>query len=86
MKKEKSIIFAWNRVNLIAFCIGVFLIILGMILMSGGAPENPEDFTPEKYNFQRITLSVILIIIGFITNIFAILYPLPKNTEEDSLQ
>ena len=46
--------------------------------MQGGVSEDPALYNPEMFNFQRITLAPIIILSGFIINIFAILYS-PKG-------
>ena len=53
--------------------VGAALILIGMLLMSGGKSADPNVFnTDEVYSFRRITLAPILIIAGFIVEIFAI--------------
>ena len=66
--------FAFKKRNYILLLIGLILIMCGLILMIGGGSENPEKFSYEIFNFQRLTLSPILIAIGFIIQIFAIMY------------
>ena len=61
--------FAFTKNNYLLLAIGVAFIIIGTFIMQGGEMEDESIF-----NFQRITLSPILIIIGFIINVFAILY------------
>jgi hypothetical protein len=53
--------------------IGAALIIVGMFLMSGGKSADPNVFNEsEVYSFRRITLAPIVVIAGFIVEIFAI--------------
>ena len=53
--------------------IGVAVIFLGMILMTGGKSNDPNQFNPkEVYSFTRITVAPILILAGFGIEIFAI--------------
>ena len=53
--------------------IGGAIILLGMILMSGGKSQNPNVFDYNVvYSFTRITLAPILIIGGLIIEIYAI--------------
>ena len=53
--------------------IGIVLVALGLILMAGGKSKDPNVFNPnEVYSFRRITLAPILIIGGFVVEIFAI--------------
>jgi hypothetical protein len=53
--------------------IGLVLIALGLILMGGGKSKDPNVFNPKEiYSFTRITLAPILILGGFVVEIFAI--------------
>ena len=53
--------------------IGLILIALGLLLMGGGKSKDPNVFNPkEVYSFTRITLAPILILGGFVVEIFAI--------------
>jgi hypothetical protein len=53
--------------------IGGALILIGMLLMAGGKSADPNVFNPnEVYSFNRITLAPIVIIAGFIVEIYAI--------------
>jgi len=53
--------------------IGAGLILIGMLLMSGGKSADPNVFNVnEVYGFRRITLAPIVIIAGFIVEIYAI--------------
>ena len=42
--------------------------------MIGGGSEDPTNFSYEIFNFQRLTLSPILILSGFIIEVIAIMY------------
>jgi hypothetical protein len=69
---NKSLAF-FGKSNYIWMMVGAALIILGMILMSGGKSADPNVFNAnEVYSFRRITLAPILIIAGFIVEIYAI--------------
>jgi hypothetical protein len=71
-KTNKSLAF-FNKSNYLYMAIGAALIVLGMLLMSGGKSADPNVFNAsEVYSFRRITLAPILIIAGFIVEIYAI--------------
>jgi hypothetical protein len=71
-KNNKSLAF-FGKSNYIWMLVGAALIIAGMILMSGGKSADPDIFNPsEVYGFRRITLAPIVIIAGFIVEIYAI--------------
>ena len=65
--------FAFKKKNFILLITGILFIATGIILMSGGASEDPKVFNYEIFNFRRLTLAPILITIGFIIEIFAIM-------------
>ena len=77
MKKQENSKFAFNKINYIILGIGVLFIIVGLLLMQGGSSENPYS-SNGMFSFQRITIAPIIIVLGFIINIFAILYS-PKK-------
>ena len=53
--------------------IGLGVIALGFILMSGGGSDDPDVFNPEIYNFRRIRLAPFLVLLGFGIEVYAIL-------------
>ncbi|MDO6433973.1 DUF3098 domain-containing protein [Flavitalea sp. BT771] len=60
--------------------IGIVLIALGLILMAGGKSPDPNVFNKDEvYSFRRITLAPILILGGFVVEIFAIFRKDKKN-------
>jgi hypothetical protein len=65
--------YAFNKDNYKLMLIGLALIILGFILMIGGGSNDPAVFNPAIFDFQRLTLSPLLIIAGYIVEIFAIM-------------
>ena len=64
----------YDKINYVLMALGAVLIIIGFILMSGGANPDPNVFDDtEVYSATRITIAPIVIIIGFIIEIFAVL-------------
>mgnify|MGYP003118782831 FL=1 len=53
--------------------IGLAVIALGFILMSGGGSTDPNVFNPEIYSFRRIRLAPALVLIGFGIEVYAVL-------------
>ena len=72
--------FVFNKKNYILLISGLVLILLGIFLMIGGASEDPAKFSEEIFNFQRLTLAPILIVSGFILEIFAIMIKSENNS------
>lgn len=65
--------FVFGKKNYIFMFIGLAVIAIGFILMSGGGSTDPNVFNPEIYNFQRIRLAPALVLIGFGIEVYAIL-------------
>ena len=70
MAKKKLL---FGKRNYKFMLIGILFIALGFILMSGGGSDDPNIFNEEIYSFRRIRLAPILVIIGFIIEVYAIL-------------
>ena len=66
-------VFLFGKRNYTFMIIGLIVIALGFIFMSGGGSDNPEVFNEEIYNWQRIRLAPTLVIIGLGIEIYAIL-------------
>jgi len=65
--------FIFGKKNYKFMFIGIAFIALGFILMSGGGSDDPNVFNPEIFNFRRIRLAPVLVLIGFGIQIYAIL-------------
>lgn len=72
-KQETKEVFIFGKKNYLFMLIGLALIVLGFILMSGGGSDDPNVFNPAIYNFQRIRLAPTLVLIGFGIEVYAIL-------------
>jgi len=69
--KNKRFLFGSNNYKLLFA--SIIILFIGFLLMSGGGSYDPSKFNSEIYNFRRIRLAPILIIIGFILSILSIL-------------
>jgi hypothetical protein len=64
----------FDKGNYMWMLIGLAVIALGFLLMAGGKSSDPKVFNPkEVYSTTRITIAPLLIIAGFIIEIFAIM-------------
>jgi hypothetical protein len=74
--------FALGPQNYKLMLIGFAAIVLGFILMTGGGSDDPIDyFNRDMFSFRRITLAPILVLAGFVFEIYAILKR-PKQDKE----
>lgn len=63
----------FNKQNYLFMGLGVLLMALGFILMSGGGSDDPNVFDAERiYSFRRITLAPFIIILGLLVEVYAI--------------
>ncbi len=65
--------FAFGKQNYKLLLIGLALILGGFLLMIGGGSDDPNVFSDEIFNFRRLTLAPILILAGYVVEIFAIM-------------
>ena len=79
MKHHSTFIF--GKKNYLIMGIGLAVIAIGFILMSGGGSDNPAVFDASIFNFRHIHLAPALVLLGFAIEIYAIL--IKPNKEED---
>jgi hypothetical protein len=70
---EQNHEFLFEKVNYKILLIGIGVIALGFILMSGGGSEDPNVFSEAIFDFRRIRLAPTTVLIGFGITVFAIL-------------
>lgn len=70
---EGSQAFIFDKRNYVFMIIGLLVMMLGFILMIGGGSADPSVFNEDIFNFQRITLSPILVIAGLVIEVVAIM-------------
>jgi hypothetical protein len=80
MEKLKSS-FVFEKQNYQLMIIGLVIIIVGYVLMSGGSGDDPTAFYPEIFNSQRLTVAPIIILIGLLIEIYAIMKPKSSSKE-----
>lgn len=70
---EQKSEFLFDKINYKILLIGIGVIALGFILMSGGGSDDPNVFSEEIFNFRRIRLAPTTVLIGFGITIYAII-------------
>ena len=66
--------FLFDKVNYKILLVGLAVIGLGFLLMSGGGSEDPNVFNGEEFfSFRRIRLAPTVVLIGFGITIYSIL-------------
>jgi hypothetical protein len=64
--------FLFENINYKILLIGIGLIALGFILMSGGGSDDPKVFNEAVFSFRRIRLAPTVVLIGFGITIYSI--------------
>ncbi len=72
----------FTKKNYYVLIAGIVLIALGYLLMIGGGSEDPNEFNPEIFSFQRISLAPMFCLAGFVVIIVAIMWR-PKSDQTE---
>ena len=64
--------FAFDKVNFILIAVGMAIVILGFILMSGGGSDE-SVFDDDTFSVRRIKVAPVVCFIGFISIVYAII-------------
>jgi hypothetical protein len=70
---EAAAAFAFGRENYRLLVIGLVVILVGFLLMIGGGSDDPNVFSDDIFSFRRMTLAPILVLAGYIIEIYAIM-------------
>lgn len=69
--------YAFDKINFILIALGMVIVILGFILMSGGGSDE-SVFDADIFSVHRIKVAPVVCFIGFISIVYAIIRK-PKN-------
>ena len=64
--------FLFEKVNYKILLIGIAVIAIGFILMSGGGSDDPTVFSEAVFSWRRIRLAPTVVLIGFGITIYSI--------------
>ena len=72
--------FVFDRVNLILLAIGMAIVVIGFLLMSGGG-STADQYNPEIFSALRIKVAPAVCFFGFISMIYAVMRK-PKDNQK----
>ncbi len=75
-------VFAFDRVNFILLAIGMAIVIIGMILMSGSGSDE-TTFNPAIFDARHIKVAPFVCLVGYLSMIYAIIRK-PRNKQADT--
>lgn len=64
--------FAFGKTNFILLAVGMIIVIIGFILMSGGG-STTEAYNPDIFSVRRVKIAPVVCFIGFVSIIYAII-------------
>ncbi len=74
--------FAFDKVNFILLAVGMVIVIIGFLLMSGGG-STETSYNPDIFSVRRVKVAPVVCFIGFVSMIYAIVRrPKDKHVEE----
>lgn len=73
---------AFSKINYILLAIGMAIVIIGFVLMSGSG-SSEASFNPDIFSARRIKVAPLISLFGFIFIMFAIMYR-PKNNSKQN--
>lgn len=75
----------FRKTNYILMVLGVIVLFLGYILLSGGKAASDAEFNEAIFNTRRLIIAPTLMLLGLIIEVFAIMYH-PKAKKEETTE
>lgn len=75
--------FAFDKVNYILLAVGMAIVVLGFILMSGGSSTETE-YNPDIFSVRRIKVAPVVCLLGFLSMIYAVMRKPKDNGAENN--
>ena len=71
--EDKRDSLATTRKGVIMMIIGVLVMALGFVLLSGGGVKDPQVFNRDMFDFRRLVLAPLVIVAGIIVTAIGIM-------------
>lgn len=78
--------YGFGKVNLYVLIASILLLVVGYLLMSGGASKDGVTFNPEVFSPMRIKVAPIVCMLGYVGIAVAILYRKRSDYGKDEEQ
>jgi hypothetical protein len=69
---------AFGRMNFILLAVGMAIVIIGFILMSGSGSTD-QAYNPDIFSARRIKVAPIVCLLGFVSMIYAVVHKPKEN-------
>jgi len=70
---------AFDKVNFILLAVGMLVVLIGFVLMSGGE-STYEAYDPSVFSVRRVKVAPVVTFLGFVSMIYAIIRK-PKDVD-----
>ena len=70
--------FAFGKTNFILLGIGMLIVVIGFLLMSGDSSTN-EAYNPDIFSVRRIKVAPVVCLLGFVSMIYAVVHNPEKS-------
>ena len=80
MSSNNKRVFAFDRVNYLLLAVGMAVVILGMVLMSGSGSDE-QTFNPAIFDARHIKVAPAVCLFGYLFMIYGILRR-PRNEKQ----
>ncbi len=65
--------FAFTRINYIILSVGLAVLLIGYLLMTGGGSDDPNVFNEDIFSVRRITVAPIVVLLGYAVIFYGIM-------------
>lgn len=65
--------YAFGRMNFVLLAVGMVIVIVGFILMSGGS-SSEAAYNPDIFSFRRIVVAPMVCLVGFLSMVYAVVH------------
>jgi membrane-bound ClpP family serine protease len=72
--------FAFDKVNFILLAIGMAVVIIGFLLMSGSG-STETAYNPDIFSARRIKVAPVICLLGFVSMVYAVVRK-PKDKDD----
>lgn len=76
--------FAFGRMNYILLAVGMAVVVIGFLLMSGGGSTDTA-YNPDIFSVRRIKVAPVVCLLGFVSMIYAVVHR-PKDETHEAVE
>ncbi len=88
VKKEKTnesrngFAVSFGVVNYVLMALGIVVLIVGYVLLSGGGSDDPSVFNEAMFDTRRLKVAPVTIVLGLVIEVLAIMLRTKKNNND----